>query len=61
MLEVGDVLVMPVDTIHSVANETNEMTLTLHVYGKHLQYSARSQFDLEQNSESPRRTVWRDA
>ena len=57
-MTVGDVLAMPVDTIHSVANDTNEVTLTLHVYGTNLQYCARSQFDLEQNSEAPRRTVW---
>jgi predicted metal-dependent enzyme (double-stranded beta helix superfamily) len=57
----GEVLAMPAGIIHSVANDTDKTTLTLHVYGKHLNHSARSNFDLEKNSESPRRSVWREA
>jgi predicted metal-dependent enzyme (double-stranded beta helix superfamily) len=55
---VGEVLTMPTGTIHSVANETNAVTLTLHVYGRHLNFSTRSQFDVAKRTESPRRTVW---
>jgi predicted metal-dependent enzyme (double-stranded beta helix superfamily) len=61
VIGVGDVLAMPVGIIHSVANDTSKTTLTLHVYGKHLNHSARSNFDLEKNSESPRQSVWREA
>ena len=60
VIGVGDVLAMPTDTIHSVANDSSEITLTLHVYGKHLNFSPRSQYDVQKNTESPRRTVWRE-
>ena len=33
------------DSIHSVVNETARVTLSLHVYGKHVNYTTRSQFD----------------
>ncbi|HSC94516.1 MAG TPA: cysteine dioxygenase family protein [Burkholderiales bacterium] len=57
---VGDVLAMPAATIHSIANDTDHVTLTLHVYGTHLNFSPRFQFDVERHSVSPRRTVWRE-
>jgi len=57
---IGEVLAMPTGTIHSVANDTSATTLSLHVYGKHLNFSPRSQFDVERHTESPRRTVWRE-
>ena len=57
---VGDVLSMPTGTIHSVANDTTAITLTLHVYGRHLNFSPRSQFDVDKRTESPRQTVWRE-
>ena len=60
VIGVSDLLAMPTGTIHSVANDTMEITLTLHVYGSHLNFSPRSQFDLETRTESPRRTVWRE-
>ncbi len=39
--------------IHSVDNESNEVTLSLHVYGKHINFTGRSQFDPETNTETP--------
>jgi predicted metal-dependent enzyme (double-stranded beta helix superfamily) len=33
------------DSIHSVINETADVTVSLHVYGKHINYTVRSQFD----------------
>lgn len=57
---VGEVLAMPTGTIHSVANDTSATTLSLHVYGRHLNFSPRFQFDVEGRKESPRRTVWRE-
>jgi predicted metal-dependent enzyme (double-stranded beta helix superfamily) len=50
---VGDVLALPQGTIHSVWNETAEVTLSLHIYGKHINYTGRSQFDLEKRTETP--------
>lgn len=49
----GDVLVMPPGFIHSVINETDRVTVSLHVYGKHPNYTGRSQFDSERNLELP--------
>jgi predicted metal-dependent enzyme (double-stranded beta helix superfamily) len=33
--------------IHEVRNETDAVTLSLHTYGKHVNHTDRSQFDLE--------------
>lgn len=37
--------------ILSVMNETDAMTLSLHVYGMHPNYTARSQFDVDAKTE----------
>lgn len=49
----GEVLTMPAGTIHSVVNDSERVTLSLHVYGKHINFTQRSQFDLEQRTEKP--------
>lgn len=49
----GDVLVMPSGMIHSVVNESDQVTLSLHVYGKHVNFTQRSQFDPDKRSETP--------
>jgi predicted metal-dependent enzyme (double-stranded beta helix superfamily) len=49
----GDVLTLGPDGIHSVVNETDRVTLSLHIYGKHLNYTGRSQFDPERGVEEP--------
>jgi predicted metal-dependent enzyme (double-stranded beta helix superfamily) len=49
----GEVVSFLPDDIHSVVNETGQVTVSLHVYGKHLNYTGRSQFDPERNTESP--------
>jgi predicted metal-dependent enzyme (double-stranded beta helix superfamily) len=41
------------DDIHSVTNETDEVTVSLHVYGKHLNYTGRSQFDPDARTDMP--------
>jgi predicted metal-dependent enzyme (double-stranded beta helix superfamily) len=53
VLDPGDVLAMPSGTIHSVRNDTERVTLSLHVYGKHINFTRRSQFDPEQRVEKP--------
>jgi len=49
----GDVIAMPAGTIHSVTNESERVTLSLHVYGKHINFTRRSQFDPNEQTEQP--------
>ena len=35
--------------VHKVSNETDTLTLSLHTYGRHVNYTNRSQFNLETN------------
>ena len=35
--------------IHTVRNETDKLTLSLHTYGNHINFIERSQYDLETN------------
>jgi predicted metal-dependent enzyme (double-stranded beta helix superfamily) len=51
--EPGEVIAMPSSTIHSVWNDSDKVTLSLHVYGKHINFTGRSQFDLETRTETP--------
>ena len=50
---VGEVVALPQGMIHSVWNETDAVSLSLHIYGKHINYTGRSQFDLEKQTETP--------
>jgi predicted metal-dependent enzyme (double-stranded beta helix superfamily) len=47
----GEVIGLDGDAIHSVLNDGDHTTLSLHVYGMHLNHSGRSIFDPEANSE----------
>jgi predicted metal-dependent enzyme (double-stranded beta helix superfamily) len=49
----GDVLAMPNGVIHSVWNESDAVSVSLHIYGKHINHTGRSQFDLEKKTETP--------
>jgi predicted metal-dependent enzyme (double-stranded beta helix superfamily) len=49
----GDVVSFLPAQIHSVVNATGEVTVSLHVYGKHLNDTGRSQFDPEARKEPP--------
>lgn len=49
----GEVLAMPAGTIHSVRNESEQITLSLHVYGKHPNFTQRSQFDPDRRTHTP--------
>ena len=51
----GAVLTMLPDAIHSVANETDQITLSLHAYGRHPNHTVRSQYDPEAGTEQPYR------
>ncbi|MGB5708963.1 MAG: cysteine dioxygenase family protein [Arenicellales bacterium] len=47
--DAGDVVAIKTGGIHAVVNETDRITLSLHTYGKHVNYTNRSQFNLETN------------
>ncbi len=47
----GEVVTLGPEGIHSVVNETDRITVSLHVYGMHLNYTGRSQFDPERGLE----------
>ena len=49
----GDVFAMPAGTIHSVVNDTAQVTVSLHVYGFNLNLTRRSQFDPDRETEAP--------
>lgn len=49
----GEVVSFLPDDIHSVTNETDQVTVSLHIYGKHLNYTGRSQFDPNAKTEMP--------
>ncbi len=47
--DAGELVCMKSGGIHSVHNETDAVTLSLHTYGKHVNYTVRSQYNLENN------------
>lgn len=49
----GDIVSFLPDAIHSVINETARVTVSLHVYGKNLNYTGRSQFDPAKGTQTP--------
>jgi hypothetical protein len=49
----GEVLAMPTGMIHQVWNQTVAVTVSLHIYGKHINHTGRSQFDVKNNAELP--------
>lgn len=48
----GDVLALPAGAIHAVVNESDAMTLSIHVYGRHVNHTERSQFDPDARTET---------
>lgn len=48
----GELICMKTGGIHAVRNETQRVTLSLHTYGKHVNYTNRSQFNTETNEKS---------
>ncbi len=49
----GDVVAMLPAEIHTVCNESDAVTLSLHTYGKHINFTDRSQFDPKKHTETP--------
>jgi predicted metal-dependent enzyme (double-stranded beta helix superfamily) len=52
VLRPGEILAMPAGTIHSVRNESEQVTVSLHVYGRHINFTERSQFDPERKTQT---------
>jgi predicted metal-dependent enzyme (double-stranded beta helix superfamily) len=48
-----EVLVMPTGVIHSVWNDGDRVSVSLHVYGHHINHTGRSQFDPVARTETP--------
>ncbi len=46
----GELVCIKTGGIHKVTNETGRMTLSLHTYGRHINHTNRSQFDLDTNA-----------
>jgi predicted metal-dependent enzyme (double-stranded beta helix superfamily) len=49
----GAAVALPAGTIHSVRNDTPLTTVSLHVYGMHVNHTVRSQFDPDRRTEAP--------
>jgi predicted metal-dependent enzyme (double-stranded beta helix superfamily) len=49
----GDAVSFLPHEIHTVWNDTDAVTLSLHTYGKHINFTGRSQFDPGQRTETP--------
>lgn len=49
----GDAIVLPFTAIHSVWNDTDQVSVSLHVYGRHINHTGRSRFDPEAHTVRP--------
>jgi len=49
----GRAVVLPSPTIHSVENTAENASVSLHIYGKNVYYTGRSQFDVVNKRELP--------
>jgi predicted metal-dependent enzyme (double-stranded beta helix superfamily) len=47
--DAGELVCIRTGGIHKVTNETDALTLSLHTYGRHVNYTNRSQFNLDTN------------
>lgn len=46
----GHVMTMPTGTVHAVINNSDEVSVSLHIYGKHINHTGRHQFDPQMKS-----------
>jgi predicted metal-dependent enzyme (double-stranded beta helix superfamily) len=56
----GDVVAMPSGAIHSVWNDGDRISVSLHIYGRHVNHTRRSRYDPETGTETPYRLVTKD-
>ena len=48
----GEVVTFQPDSIHSVINDTDRVSVSLHVYGRHVNHTHRFRFDPDQRTEA---------
>ncbi len=53
VMSAGDIARCYPEHIHSVRNVGKDISMSLHTYGRHINYTGRSEFDLEQKRETP--------
>jgi len=53
VMTTGDIARCHPEHIHSVRNIGRDISMSLHTYGRHINYTGRSEFDLEQKREKP--------
>ena len=44
---------MPAGAVHLVWNESDAVSVSLHIYGKHINFTRRSQYDTDKQTETP--------
>jgi predicted metal-dependent enzyme (double-stranded beta helix superfamily) len=49
----GEVLTLQPESIHSVINDTDRVSVSLHVYGRHINHTHRFRFDPDQRTAAP--------
>jgi predicted metal-dependent enzyme (double-stranded beta helix superfamily) len=49
----GDAVAMPSGMIHGVWNDGDRVSVSLHIYGRHINHTLRSQYDIERKTASP--------
>jgi predicted metal-dependent enzyme (double-stranded beta helix superfamily) len=52
-VEEGEVIAMGARRIHSVQNDSRDLSVSLHIYGMHVDYTERSKFDPGKRTSSP--------
>jgi predicted metal-dependent enzyme (double-stranded beta helix superfamily) len=53
VMTTGEVALCYPEHIHSVRNVGKDISMSLHTYGRHINYTGRSEFDPEQKRENP--------
>lgn len=53
VMTAGDIALCYPEHIHSVRNVGKDISISLHTYGRHINYTGRSEFDPEQKREKP--------
>ena len=49
----GEALALTPSIIHSVRNDSEHISVSLHIYGKHINFTGRSQFDPDKQTVTP--------
>jgi hypothetical protein len=52
-MSAGDIARCYPENIHSVWNVGKNVSMSLHTYGRHINYTGRSEFDVEHKRERP--------